>query len=97
MGPLVCRASRNTNRGDGLTSNVRSPRDDEEELKAHIAILRGQSKTLKEVLTEMMDEEPSDDLVQAVENRILLAQERDEAINLEKIIESIQKMQSCWV
>mgnify|MGYP001474267980 FL=1 len=97
MGPLVCRASRNTNRGDGLTSNVRSPRDDEEELKAHIAILRGQSKSLKEVLTEMMDEEPSDDLVQAVENRILLAQERDEAINLEKIIESIQKMQSCWV
>ena len=97
MGPLVCRASRNTSRGDGLTSNVRSPRDDEEELKAHIAILRGQSKSLKEVLTEMMDEEPSDDLVQAVENRILLAQERDEAIDLGKIIESIQKMQSCWV
>ena len=45
----------------------------------------------------MMDEEPSNDLVQAVENRILLAQERDEAIDLEKIIESIQKMQSCWV
>ena len=97
MGPLVCRASRNTNRGDSLTSNVRSPRDSEEELKAHIAILRGQSKSLKEVLTEMMDAEPSEDLVQAVENRILLAQEQEEAIDLEKIIESIQKMQSCWV
>ena len=45
----------------------------------------------------MMDEEPTDDLVQAVENRILLAQEQEEAIDLEKIIESIQKMQSCWV
>ena len=45
----------------------------------------------------MMDEEPSDDLIQAVENRILLAQEQEEAIDLEKIIESIQKMQSCWV
>ena len=45
----------------------------------------------------MMDEEPSDDLVQAVENRIILAQEQEEAIDLEKIIESIQKMQSCWV
>ena len=45
----------------------------------------------------MMDEEPSDDLVQSVENRILLAQEQEEAIDLEKIIESIQKMQSCWV
>ncbi len=45
----------------------------------------------------MMDEEPSDDLVQAVENRILLAQEQEEAIDLEKIVESIQKMQSCWI
>jgi hypothetical protein len=80
-----------------LTSNVRSPRDDEEELKAHIAILRGQSKSLKEVLTDMLNEEPSDDLVEAVENRILLAQEQEESIDLEKIVESIQKMQSCWV
>ena len=45
----------------------------------------------------MMDEEPSDDLVLAVENRILLAQEQEEAINLEKIVESIQQLQTCWV
>ena len=45
----------------------------------------------------MMDEEPSDDLVLAVENRILLAQEQEEAINLEKIVESIQQLQMCWV
>ena len=80
-----------------MTSNVRSPRDDEEKLKAHLAILRGQSKSLKEVLTDMLEEEPTDDLVEAVENRILLAQEQEESIDLEKIVESIQKMQSCWV
>lgn len=80
-----------------MTSNVRSPRDDEEKLKAHLAILRGQSKSLKEVLTDMLGEEPSDDLVEAVENRILLAQEQEESIELGKIVESIQKMQSCWV
>ena len=80
-----------------MTSNVRSPRDDEEKLKAHLAILRGQSKSLKEVLTDMLEEEPTDDLVKAVENRILLAQEQEESIDLEKIVESIQKMQSCWV
>lgn len=80
-----------------MTSNVRSPRDDEEKLKAHLAILRGQSKSLKQVLTDMLGEEPSDDLVEAVENRILLAQEQEESIELEKIVESIQKMQSCWV
>ncbi|MBA4734794.1 MAG: hypothetical protein H2065_02250 [Candidatus Poseidoniales archaeon] len=80
-----------------MSSNVRSPRDDEEELKAHIAILRGQSKSLKEVLADMLDEEPSEDLVKAVENRILLAQEQEESIDLSKIVESIQTMQSSWV
>lgn len=97
MGSMVCRASRDTDWGDGLSSNVRSPRDDEEELKAHIAILRGQSKSLKEVLADMLDEEPSEDLVKAVENRILLAQEQEESIDLSKIVESIQTMQSSWV
>ncbi|CAI8312715.1 MAG: Uncharacterised protein [Euryarchaeota archaeon UBA443] len=80
-----------------MTSNVRSPRDDEEELKAHIAILRGQSKSLKEVLADLLDEEPSEELVEAVKNRILLAQEQEESIDLNKIVQSIQTMQSCWV
>ncbi|MBP66003.1 MAG: hypothetical protein CMA67_01970, partial [Euryarchaeota archaeon] len=68
-----------------------------EELKAHLAILRGQSKSLKEVLSEMVDGEPTEALVEAVENRILLAKEQEESIDLEKIVESIQKMQSSWV
>lgn len=80
-----------------MTSNVRSPRDDEEELKAHIAILRGQSKSLKEVLADLLDEDPSEELVEAVKNRILLAQEQEESIDLNKIVQSIQTMQSCWV
>ena len=66
-------------------------------MKAHLAILRGQSKSLKEVLADLMGEEPSEDLVVAVENRILLAQEQDESVDLSKIVESIQTMQSCWV
>ena len=80
-----------------MTSNVRSPRDDEEELKVQIAILRGQSKSLKDVLTDLLDEEPSEDFVDAVENNILLAKEREESIDLNKIIQSIKTLQSCWV
>ena len=94
---MVQGAAIQLNRGDGLSSNVRSPKDDEEELKAHLAILRGQSKSLKEVLSEMVDGEPTEALVEAVENRILLAQEQEESIDLEKIVESIRKMQSSWV
>jgi len=97
LGQMVQGAAIQHNRGDGLSSNVRSPKDDEEELKAHLAILRGQSKSLKEVLSEMVDGEPTEALVEAVENRILLAQEQEESIDLEKIVESIQKMQSSWV
>ena len=44
----------------------------------------------------MLDEEPTEDLVKAVENRILLAQEQEESIDLSKIVESIQTMQSSW-
>ena len=44
----------------------------------------------------MLDEDPSEDLVKAVENRILLAQEQEESIDLSKIVESIQTMQSSW-
>ena len=80
-----------------MTSTVRSPRDDEEELKAQIAILRGRSKSLKDVLTDILDEEPSEDFVQAVENNILLAQAREESIDLNNIIKSIITLQSHWV
>ena len=52
---------------------------------------------LKEVLADMLDEEPTEDLVKAVENRILLAQEQEESIDLSKIVASIQTMQSSWV
>ena len=45
----------------------------------------------------MLDEEPTEDLVKAVENRILLAQEQEESIDLAKIVASIQTMQSSWV
>ncbi len=45
----------------------------------------------------MLDEEPSEDLVKAVENRILLAQEQEESIDLSNIVKSIQTMQSSWV
>ena len=80
-----------------MTSTVRSPHDDEEELKAQIAILHGRSKSLKDVLTDILDEEPSEDFVQAVENNILLAQAREESIDLNNIIKSIRTLQSRWV
>ena len=58
---------------------MRPPKDDEEEIKAKIAILQGRSKPLKDVVADILGEEPEQALVDAVENNILLAQEQGES------------------
>ena len=75
---------------------MRPPKDDEEKMKAQIAILQGKSKPLKDVLADILDEEPEQALVDAVENNILLAQEQGESIDLSMILKSIQSMSDKW-
>jgi hypothetical protein len=75
---------------------VRPPKDDEEKMKAQIAILQGKSKPLKDVIADILDEEPEQALVDAVENNILLAQEQGESIDLSMILKSIQSMSDKW-
>ena len=41
-----------------MSSNVRPPKDDEEKIKAKIAILQGRSKPLKDVVADILGEEP---------------------------------------
>ena len=47
---------------------MRPPKDDEEKIKAKIAILQGRSKPLKDVVADILGEEPGQALVDAVEN-----------------------------
>lgn len=75
---------------------MRPPKDDEEKMKAQIAILQGKSKPLKDVIADILDEEPEQALVDAVENNILLAQEQGESIDLSMILKSIQSMSDKW-
>ena len=79
-----------------MTSNVRPPKDDEEKIKAQIAILQGKAKPLKDVIADLLGEEPEQALVDAVENNILLAQELEESIDLTAILKSIQTMSEKW-
>lgn len=75
---------------------MRPPKDDEEKIKAKIAILQGRSKPLKDVVADILGEEPGQALVDAVENNILLAQEQGESVDLSAILKSIQSMSEKW-
>ena len=79
-----------------MSSNVRPPKDDDEKIRAQIAILQGKSKPLKEVIADLLGEEPEQVLVDAVENNILLAQEQGESIDLSAVLKSIQSMSDKW-
>ena len=79
-----------------MSSNVRPPKDDEEKIKAQIAILQGKAKPLKEVVADLLGEEPEEALIDAVENNLLLAQEQGESIDLSAILKSIQSMSDKW-
>ena len=79
-----------------MSSNVRPPKDDEEKIKAQIAILQGKAKPLKEVVADLLGEEPEQALVDAVENNLLLAQEQGESVDLSAILKSIESMSEKW-
>ena len=79
-----------------MSSNVRPPKDDEEKIKAQIAILQGKAKPLKEIVADLLGEEPEQALVDAVENNLLLAQEQGESVDLSAILKSIESMSEKW-
>tara|TARA_B100000459_G_scaffold35331_1_gene17062 strand:- start:1124 stop:1363 length:240 start_codon:yes stop_codon:yes gene_type:complete len=77
-------------------TGVRQPKDEEELAKARLAILSGKGQTIEQVITDMIDEKPNRELVEAVRNGIKLAQENQEQLNLEELVQSIVSMQKKW-
>jgi len=77
-------------------TGVREPKDEEELAKARLAILNGKGQTIEQVITDMIDEKPNRELVEAVRNGIKLAQENQEQLNLEELVQSIVSMQRKW-
>mgnify|MGYP001498060432 FL=1 len=77
-------------------TGVREPKDEEELAKARLAILSGRGQTIEQVITDMIDEKPNRELVEAVRNGIKLAQENQEQLNLEELVQSIVSMQKKW-
>jgi hypothetical protein len=77
--------------------SVRNPKDDEEELKARLAIAMGKGKTIKEFIQFITDDEIDDELVEAIKNRIKFASESDEAIDVHELITGMLAVQGKWI
>ena len=77
--------------------SARRPKDEEEFLKALLAIEEGRGKSIAEVIEEISGSAPSDETIEAVRNRLQLAQENGESVDIAAIVESLNSLMSKWV
>lgn len=77
--------------------SARRPKDEEEFVKALLAIEEGRGKSIAEVIEEISGSAPSDETIEAVHNRLQLAQENGESVDIAAIVESLNTLMSEWV
>jgi hypothetical protein len=75
---------------------VRGPKDDEERFKALLAILNGRGRSIAEVVEELTGETPSEETVQAVKNRLQMAQESGEPVDIAGVVQSLNDLATRW-
>ena len=77
-------------------SGVRKPKDEDEKLRARIAIAQGKGTCLAEFIEDILKEKPEEEFVEAVKNRIKLAHEQEESIDITALINEMTAMQNQW-
>ena len=75
---------------------VRTPKDDEEHVKALMAIMNGRRRSIADVIEELTGEAPSEETVEAVKNRLTMAQESGENVDILAIVQSLSDLASQW-
>lgn len=75
---------------------VRGPKDDEERFKALLAILNGRGRSIAEVVEELTGKTPSEETVQAVKNRLQMAQESGEPVDIAGVVQSLNDLATRW-
>ena len=75
---------------------ARSPKDDEEHFKALLALLNGRGRSIAEVIEELTGETPSEETVEAVKNRLQMAQESGEQVDIVAVVQSINDLAEQW-
>ena len=75
---------------------VRGPKDDEERFKALLAILNGRGRSIAEVVEELTGQAPTEETVQAVKNRLQMAQESGEPVDIVGVVQSLSDLATRW-
>ena len=77
-------------------SGIRKPKDDAEKIKARIAIAQGKGTSLDDFIENITGVKPEQEFVQAVKNRIELAHEQDEILDIVALIKQMEELQNQW-
>ena len=77
-------------------SGVRKPKDETEKYRARIAIAQGKGRTLDDFIEDILKEKPEEEFVDAVRNRIELAHEQEETIDIVVLIKEMSEIQNQW-
>ena len=76
--------------------SARGPKDEDEHFKALLAILNGRGRSIADVIQELTGEPPSDETVEAVKNRLQMAQESGEDVDIVAIVKSLNELADQW-
>ena len=90
----MVRSQQHQRRGDGMTA--RGPKDEEERFKALLAVLNGRGRSVADVIEELTGEVPSEETVEAVLNRLQMAQESNENVDIVAIVQSLSDLAEQW-
>ena len=75
---------------------ARGPKDDEERFKALMAVLNGRGRSIAEVVEELTGKAPSEETVEAVKNRLHMAQESGAQVDIAAVVQSLSDLASRW-
>lgn len=75
---------------------ARGPKDDEERFKAFLAVLNGQGRSIADVIEELTGEPPTEETVEAVKNRLHMAQESGEHVDILAVVQAMSDLASQW-
>ena len=75
---------------------ARGPKDDEERFKALLALMQGRGRSIADVIEELTGKVPSEDTVEAVKNRLQMAQDSGEHVDILAVVQAMNDLASQW-
>lgn len=76
--------------------SARPPKDDEEHWRALMALALGRGRSVAEVIESVTGQPPSEETVEAVRNRLKMARETGEAVDIAEVVKSVNALQNEW-